>query len=724
MLAEFKPYETVEVPSHGGLMDDSLGFSFPEITTEPLALSPLPSLDDIDNQEQGLVGDGLVSSHGETQATLAPSPLLGSEPILSTASDPLLGGESWAEAWQMSLEKLEVFTRSSANREAMNLALGRQAPGSQAQNVLDQLLSGQQQPQIEVLPAAVLNAQGAYAAESDTIFLAQELLSQPDQLTRVILEELGHFLDDQINSVDTPGDEGALFAALVMGDRLMLNEIATLQAEDDAALLNWEGQSLRVEHADLEPGLFSVDASGQITVEFVADGGGYESQVALFSLDGMEGLTPGSTDFIQEAARRALTNSVEGYVVIDDAIEKAALSGELGEINRNAGKAIGSKTFTFAPEDSVAVILVPDGSIQEVFDNPYAEGSLRPLFSIAAANPDGQTHIGQIRPGLLAMEDLRFDSGSDGDFNDLIFSLEGATGQVTSVIDLIDSDETWITTPLGKQLFNQTANQPDAESPSETDAELPNDADSQTPENAEPEPPGDANPQPSENSDAFQVSILDDVAKFTGSNDEAQIAASGAASISIDTQTIYIGTNQVSSNNQNPIIASFDSANSANNWIRTDYETTGTDGRGLGLAWDGEDLYAVFSVDGTQGSPSEDFRRVSNDAEQSWLRSYGQGGGAKVSVLGQVDPSTGELLSAAYLSAVLSSGNSNSLIINDLDIATNGNLLVSAESFFSPRRPDGTALTQIGSGGSPFAYTVEIMPDLKRVVATDAPGWV
>jgi hypothetical protein len=213
------------------------------------------------------------------------------------------------------------------------------------------------------------------------------------------------------------------------------------------------------------------------------------------------------------------------------------------------------------------------------------------------------------------------------------------------------------------------------------------------------------------------------VAKFTATDSEAAIAATDAARIIVGTQTIYIGTDQVSGNNQNPIVRSFDSTNPANNWTRTDYEVTGADGRGLGLAWDGTNLYGVFSVDGTQGNPNQDFRRAASDAEQAWLRSYGQGGGPKISVLGRIDPSTGELLDAAYLSALLSNGNSNTLTVDGLSKNAGGNLVVSAQSFFSPRRPDGTRLTQITPGSSPFAYVVEITPDLRRVIRTAANGW-
>lgn len=218
--------------------------------------------------------------------------------------------------------------------------------------------------------------------------------------------------------------------------------------------------------------------------------------------------------------------------------------------------------------------------------------------------------------------------------------------------------------------------------------------------------------------------ISDNTVTFSPTDNQEAIAAKNPASITIDTQTIYIGTWQQSANNQNPIIASFDSANPENNWIRTDYESTGADGRGYGLFWDGDDLYAVFSTDGTQGNSSQDFRRAAADAGQSWLRSYGQGGGAKISVVARLDEASGEMTDAAFLSALLSNGNSNSLAVKDLFVNDDENLVVRADSWFSPRNPNGSRMTQVGSGGSPHDYTVEITPDLSSVVSTAAVGWV
>lgn len=218
------------------------------------------------------------------------------------------------------------------------------------------------------------------------------------------------------------------------------------------------------------------------------------------------------------------------------------------------------------------------------------------------------------------------------------------------------------------------------------------------------------------------VSIQATTIKFSASDPEATIAATGAARLQLGTQTLYIGTQQVTSINQNPVIVSFDSRNPSNHWARTDYEVTGTDGRGYGLFWSGTQLYGVFSVDGTQGTPDQDFRRVSSGATQSWLRSYGTGGGAKVAVLAKLNLATGEMTDAVYLSAI-NSGKSNSLAINGLTTNAAGNLVVSADSYFAPRRPDGKPMTQTGTGGSPFDYTLEITPDLKTVISTSAVGW-
>ena len=201
---------------------------------------------------------------------------------------------------------------------------------------------------------------------------------------------------------------------------------------------------------------------GEVKIKFLFDGGGYsQGQLAIVSTRGMEGVQPGSKLFIQEAAYRAASNSDFGHIVINDETEGAYFSGILGTSdsqNYNSGTYLGGKTFKMLPGDTFIFMLVPDGKVQEVLDQPSVEGAKHPLFSIAPANPNAASHVGQLLDVFgdgttLAMEDLRVDTGSDLDANDLIFKLEGAVGYVPKMSDVIGSASDWRYSPLGQEIF-------------------------------------------------------------------------------------------------------------------------------------------------------------------------------------------------------------------------------------------------------------------------------
>ena len=221
------------------------------------------------------------------------------------------------------------------------------------------------------------------------------------------------------------------------------------------------------------------------------------------------------------------------------------------------------------------------------------------------------------------------------------------------------------------------------------------------------------------NTSASSTNINRSVVKFKPTDDEDTLIARGAAVVSSGDTNIYIGTNQVSSNNQDPIIASF--TNGERDWVTTNIETTGADSRGVALLWGSDGLYAAFTTDGTQGSAEEDFRRFTDDG---WLSSYGQGGGAKATVLLRIDPSTGFAIAGngTFVSAVLSNGNTNSLIPTNLAFAGD-NIVLEADSYFSPRRVDTTSMDRTIAASSPFNYTITFDRDLKTAKSAIAPGW-
>ncbi|MCL1474993.1 DUF4114 domain-containing protein, partial [Argonema antarcticum] len=204
---------------------------------------------------------------------------------------------------------------------------------------------------------------------------------------------------------------------------------------------------------DFSSGVFTVGETGEVGVDFLFDGGGYKGELAIFSLKDMENLTPGSSEFIKEAATRALSNSEFGHVIISDITESARFNS-----HDNSGVYEGVKTFNMSAGDEFGVMLVPNGKVQQVFDNPKVNGSLRPLFSMVAANPNEHSHIGQIADvtgdgNTFVMEDLRVDTGSDRDYNDIIFQVRGATGKAIHLDEVIDPAKDWRTSNMGQALI-------------------------------------------------------------------------------------------------------------------------------------------------------------------------------------------------------------------------------------------------------------------------------
>jgi hypothetical protein len=110
-------------------------------------------------------------------------------------------------------------------------------------------------PEIEVLSGGELGeANGAYAASLDKIFVSADFLSayQDDVTTiaRVLLEEVGHKLDRLFNgTVDTIGDEGAIFSALVSEQTLSSEQLQQLQIEDDRSTIILNDRIVQIERA-------------------------------------------------------------------------------------------------------------------------------------------------------------------------------------------------------------------------------------------------------------------------------------------------------------------------------------------------------------------------------------------------------------------------------------------------------------------------------------------
>ncbi|MEB3827610.1 Calx-beta domain-containing protein [Phormidium sp. CCY1219] len=154
-------------------------------------------------------------------------------------------------ALQVVRERLQTFAGDPNFTGWMQLAFGE---GIEIADLQDVWAGGSlgALPEIEVRPAAEINgARGAFATATNTIYLAQELLSESvEQVARVFLEEYGHYVDSLLTPGDAPGDEGAIFAEVVRGNELGSSDVAQLKAEDDTATVLLDGKEVAIEQVE------------------------------------------------------------------------------------------------------------------------------------------------------------------------------------------------------------------------------------------------------------------------------------------------------------------------------------------------------------------------------------------------------------------------------------------------------------------------------------------
>lgn len=253
---------------------------------------------------------------------------------------------------------------------------------------------------------------------------------------------------------------------------LTANNISDINAEVNRSR-DWRvtstGQDLLkyANHSTYSEGVFEVGETGKVNFDFLYDGGWYQGEMAVFSLQGMENYQPGSEAFVKEATKRALSNSKLGYVLAKDPSEGARFTEKMPwEPNFNSGNYLGIKTFEMNAGDKFAFMFVPNTSAQEISlvkgmsktSTMWQYGKM-PLFSIPEANPN--MAIGQMVKvdgnGTFAFEDIpTASSTSDRDYNDFIFQIKGAKGIASSIDTFANPERNWRTTNVGKQLLEYT----------------------------------------------------------------------------------------------------------------------------------------------------------------------------------------------------------------------------------------------------------------------------
>ena len=160
------------------------------------------------------------------------------------------------QSLQITKDYLNDFISSSDAGSNLAIAFGDSLDRQQGLNVIESLVANNLDLNIEILPSQEINyGQGAYVAGSNTIYLAEQFVTEnldnPNAIANIIIEEIGHYVDWRANIEDAPGDEGAIFASLVTQEELSAEEIAVLKTEDDSAEVNIDGETVTIEQAQL-----------------------------------------------------------------------------------------------------------------------------------------------------------------------------------------------------------------------------------------------------------------------------------------------------------------------------------------------------------------------------------------------------------------------------------------------------------------------------------------
>ena len=190
-------------------------------------------------------------------------------------------------------------------------------------------------PEVEIRSKSEINgANGAFSSDTRKIYLAEEFINRNahnlEAISQVLLEEIGHYIDAEINLTDADGDEGAIFSNLVREIKLTPEELRLLRQEDDNATIILDGQEISIEQQ-----VIGDDGRELITdtTDFPWNMIGFIS--SEWSRSGQSGTTGGGTGALFLSPYHVLTAA---HVVWDKTELEASGNGYASTVNINFGQ--------------------------------------------------------------------------------------------------------------------------------------------------------------------------------------------------------------------------------------------------------------------------------------------------------------------------------------------------------------------------------------------------
>jgi peptidoglycan/xylan/chitin deacetylase (PgdA/CDA1 family) len=300
----------------------------------------------------------------------------------------------WQDGLHLALTALEGFGHSPDLPAKVALAFGS-ASVEKTQSLIENLWLGLDLPDIVALAKPLCKridgteiGGGIGAFWDNTIYLSEAFLTanrqNPQAVAAVLLEEIGHYLDQQLNTTDSPGDEGSIFSALVLDRALSPANFAALRAEDDrwvqgdrslelatygninvnGSLTDWQAS----ERLDYQP------AIGQLGYEVY---GKYADNAYLFAISSPQAIGPGSTIWLNTDQKLDTGFKVFGFAGGAEFNIQVGADGKAALYSGSEGQTLVS---------SLDYVLSADGKQLEVAVPTNLLGSPRAIDVIADVN--------------------------------------------------------------------------------------------------------------------------------------------------------------------------------------------------------------------------------------------------------------------------------------------------------------------------------------------------
>ncbi len=234
-----------------------------------------------------------------------------------------------------------------------------------------------------------------------------------------------------------------------------INELNT-----DTDVLNDDNEADTIpELAAGAPGVYTLGSDGLLHIDHLAESSPLEFTIAAVSVTGMDALYSDPKAFAAEAARRAMSGSELGHIILSDPIDAGRFSNTRYGSNDNNGTYAGVKSFQMTPGDNIVFFVIPNGTMEEFAERLAQGGDPRFHVSIPGLNPNGDPQFAQLKASsgdgsIITFEDYPLADAEHTDFNDAIFQIRGATGQVPELGDLIDLSQGWWSRMLGQTIMD------------------------------------------------------------------------------------------------------------------------------------------------------------------------------------------------------------------------------------------------------------------------------